>query len=523
MPLYSSSSRSKKSNRSSTGSVLSMTSRTASKGSKSSVEKKAKKEHVQVQPGAQKDDEPSRNYAQKTQGALNSTRNSTGPDKKAPNVFEYLDDDDSSDEGSLSSTAEENVSEPSGQPSNGLNTYPIHTYPGLNTDARTNTLSQGQAQRRASIRSEASSLKSKRSANSRQLPQVDVSPSTVPLHLPRNTADRKLSLEEIYNIPGALTDSSNPTGNLNLELTTLPETYYPPRNPSTSHRPPLPPSPPRSPKEDLHRTGRKFRRGPKSSHIPSGYGLLSSRLSSSSDSKEPCLPPLYRRFEDLNHRVLLYLQDEIAQMEEDLRILDEYEEMHRVATAEREGTKKLPASRRMDAQAQVYSSLHYRRVEVMGALVHKTEQYNNALAAYSRVLQTIPSASDKDIETYRTWMKDHSPIITAESRFLDHGKDLISLSSRRASPTASVYSAIIIASAAILLPLLAFSMISEFSGRLLVVALVGGAAAAIAMNYSSGAEHLESRDGWRSATFAGNSFTVHRYFGFMTIAAMFIP
>ncbi|KAH2044930.1 hypothetical protein KXV43_005606 [Aspergillus fumigatus] len=514
MPLYSSSSRSKKSTRSSAGSVLSMTSRTTSKGSKSSVEKTEKREHAQVQPGGQKDDEPSRNYAQKTHGALNTTHNSTDPDKKAPNVFEYLDDDGSSDDGSSSSDPEGNVSEPSGQPSSVLEAYPKHTYPGLNTDVRTNTLLQGQAHRRTSIRSQDSSFKSKRSANSRQLPQVDVSPSTVPLHLPRNTADRKLSLEEIYNVPGALTDSPNPTGNLNLDLATLPESYYPPRNPSTSHRPPLPPSPPRSPKEDLHRTGRKSRRSTKSSHVPCGYGILSSRLSSSSDSKEPPLPPLYRRFEDLNHRVLLYLQDEIAQMEEDLRVLDEYEEMHRVATAEREGTKKLPASRRMDAQAQVYSSLHYRRVEVMGALIHKTEQYNNALAAYSRVLQTIPSASDKDIETYRTWMKDHSPIITAESRFLDHGKDLISLSPRRASPTATVYSAIIIASAAILLPLLAFGMISEFSGRLLVVALVGGAAAAIAMNYSSGAGHLESGDGWRSATL---------YFGFMTLAAIFIP
>jgi hypothetical protein len=97
-------------------------------------------------------------------------------------------------------------------------------------------------------------------------------------------------------------------------------------------------------------------------------------------------------------------------------------------------------------------------------------------------------------------MKDHSPIIAAESRFLDHGKDLISLSPHRTSHITPVYSAIIIASAAILLPLLAFSMISEFSGRLLVVALVGGAAAAIATNYSSGVEHLESRDGWRSAT-----------------------
>lgn len=63
-------------------------------------------------------------------------------------------------------------------------------------------------------------------------------------------------------------------------------------------------------------------------------------------------------------------------MEEDLHTLDEYEEMHRVATAEQEGAKPLPASRRVDIQSQAYPSLHYRRMDLMAALVQKTEQYS---------------------------------------------------------------------------------------------------------------------------------------------------
>ncbi|KAJ6033593.1 uncharacterized protein N7446_008116 [Penicillium canescens] len=191
--------------------------------------------------------------------------------------------------------------------------------------------------------------------------------------------------------------------------------------------------------------------------------------------------------------------------------------MHRIGTAEQEGTKPLPASRRRDSQAQVYSSLHYRRMDLMGALIQKTEQYNNALSSYSKVLQTLPKASGKDIDGYRTWMKEKHPIASAETRFLNHDADLVSLTPRLAAGAAAapVYVAIIIASGALLLPLLAFSMIAEFSGRLVVVTVVGGAAAAIAANYSAGIDTLvDSRDGWRCATI---------YFGFMTIAAMFIP
>jgi hypothetical protein len=303
-----------------------------------------------------------------------------------------------------------------------------------------------------------------------------------------------------------------------LEL--VPEDYY--QKASTSlRRASFPPSPPQSPEEDLHRSGRKIRRSTKSSRLPTGYGLIAWRLSSTAEGKEYSIPPLYRRFEDVNHRVLLYLQDEIAHLEEELRVLDDYEEMQRRGAAEQEGTKVMPASRRMDVQAQTYSSLHYRREEVMGTLIQKTEQYSmsplpiliftnpnifldNALAAYSKVLQTLPRASETDVDTYRKWMKGNVPVAPHEMRFLDHRKDLVSLTpgkkSEPSSETPPVYSAIIIASAAIILPLLAFSMIAEFAGRILVVAVVGGASAAVAANYSTGAEHLvKSQDGWRCA------------------------
>lgn len=133
-------------------------------------------------------------------------------------------------------------------------------------------------------------------------------------------------------------------------------------------------------------------------------------------------------------------------------------------------------------------------------------------------------------------MREHKPVAGIETRFLIHDTDLVSLNPRLAPSTAAaapVYMAIIISSGALLLPLLAFSMVSEFSGRLVVVTVVGGAAAAIAANYSAGVDKLvDSRDGWRCATlydFENSPICCEclltlllRYFGAMTIAAMFI-
>ncbi|KAL4897098.1 hypothetical protein BDV59DRAFT_84758 [Aspergillus ambiguus] len=475
MPLSSRSKKSRKdgADRAPTVSVLSMNSHSTSKSSQSSVGK-SKNEALPLQPAMSKSNVIAGGKTPKSQAALDpKAKRNTDLERKTPNVFEYLDDDDDDDGSSESSdisSEEDNGPHPAPTTST-QSKAPAYSAPERTAGSSTNA---------ESGRSRASSIWSKNSLDSHPLSTTETSPSSAPSQLARSTTTRKASMDTSYGtvgslVSGSLLSTSSHPRKQSLDFTTMPE-------------------------------ARKSR----SSHVPSGYGLLAWRLSSSTtDTKEPQLPPLYRRFEDLNHRVLLHLQDEIAQMEEDLRVLDDYEEMHRVATAEQEGSKKMPASRRMDVQAQVYSSLHYRREEVMGQLTHKIERY---------ILQTLPSAADQDVATYRTWMRKHTPIIAAETRFLDHPKDLVSLTPPppAAPPMITpVYSAIIIASAAIILPLLAFSMISEFSGRILLVAIVGGAASAIASNYSPAAEGLVgSQDGWRCASL---------YFGFMAVAAMFIP
>lgn len=112
-------------------------------------------------------------------------------------------------------------------------------------------------------------------------------------------------------------------------------------------------------------------------------------------------------------------------------------------------------------------------------------------------MQTLPQAPERDIETYRAWMKENCPIVRSETRFLDHNLDLVSLAPRS---TTSIYSTMAITAAAILLPLLAFGTISEFIGRLVVVAIVGGAAGVFAAKHAPGVEqHVDPQDGWRCA------------------------
>lgn len=119
-------------------------------------------------------------------------------------------------------------------------------------------------------------------------------------------------------------------------------------------------------------------------NLSSGYALLASKLDSStaSLSRDPKngdrrLVPVYRRFENVNHRILLHLQDEISQLEEELQMMDEYEAKHHAAVAEKEGSEHLePASRRMDVEAGRYSAFHARRLELVDRLTYKVNQYS---------------------------------------------------------------------------------------------------------------------------------------------------
>ncbi|KAJ5957145.1 hypothetical protein N7501_011424 [Penicillium viridicatum] len=457
------------------------------------------------------------------------------PAKKLPNVFEFLEENEesSSDSSSASSSESESESESDEAPDP---PRPIQTTTKIQSPKpRANTVPHG-------VLVSGGNIPPKKVAQSAPVAPKSPKEPRKPAAPPAPSTGNQLVTRKRQPTrkPSPISTANISPGKGQLELSRRSTYHDSSRDSGAVHRPPLPPSPPRSPEDSLHRTPTK-RRDSNALHELSGYGLLASHLTKSTSEESGSFPPLYRRFETVNHRVLLHLQDEISQMEEDLHTLDEYEEMHRVDIAEQEGVKPLPASRRRDAQSQAYSSLHYRRMDLMNALIHKTEQYSktlpflplsillfhkaapadqyadNALSAYSKVLQTLPRASEQDITGYRTWMRENKPVAGVETRFLIHDADLVSLTPRLAASAAAapVYIAIIIASGALLLPLLAFSLITEFSGRLVVVTVVGGAAAAIAANYSAGIDTLvDSRDGWRCATI---------YFGFMTIAAMFIP
>lgn len=226
---------------------------------------------------------------------------------------------------------------------------------------------------------------------SKAQPKTTTIPATVGLQLARNTtASRRSTIQDPHHEKGSST--ARPAilqDKKGTDYHTTPEAYYP-RNTT------LPPSPPESPEEQkLNKSKQTSRRNIKSLDVSSGYGLIASRLTTphpdDDDGTHRQLPPLYRRFEHLNHRVLLHLQDEIAQMEEELHVLDEYEEMHRSVTADQEGkSKPMPASRRMDAQTQTYSNLHHRRQELMESIIGKTEQYSMYTASLLRILKTNP-------------------------------------------------------------------------------------------------------------------------------------
>ena len=106
-----------------------------------------------------------------------------------------------------------------------------------------------------------------------------------------------------------------------------------------------------------------------------GYELLAHKLTElkkeGHEKKEDVVVPAYRKFEQLNHRVLLHLQDEISELEEDLRQLDQ--DIARASPGGQTGHHQ-PASRRGDTRFG--NDLHSRRIDVLGRVYQKLEQYS---------------------------------------------------------------------------------------------------------------------------------------------------
>lgn len=72
------------------------------------------------------------------------------------------------------------------------------------------------------------------------------------------------------------------------------------------------------PHGDMYQQSAQF---PPPDEVPmSGYQLLAAKLAGGLSG--PPIKPIYRRFEALNHRLLLHMQDELCELEEQLHNLD---------------------------------------------------------------------------------------------------------------------------------------------------------------------------------------------------------
>lgn len=186
-----------------------------------------------------------------------------------------------------------------------------------------------------------------------------------------------------------------------------------------------------------------------------GYEHLASKLSEDYvASSNHSIRPLYRRFEQLNHRILLHLQDEISELEEELRQLDQAIAQMNLDSQKTPGG---PQSRRHEAQFG--NEMHHRRTELLGKVFVKLGQYNKAIKGYRNAFpegrvgdpssQTFGRPLKFEIDRYRAWMEWNAPIDASEAKFLQHQGDLVALPKLAVPPEPTGILRIVIMSTAI--------------------------------------------------------------------------
>lgn len=129
---------------------------------------------------------------------------------------------------------------------------------------------------------------------------------------------------------------------------------------------------------------------------------------------------IVRKFGVANTRVILSLQDQVADLEEQLAEIDDY--------CARRGTGEIDnGTFRNDPRDD--------RRKVIEKLQNKLNEYNTFVSSYSGILGR-PPVRPLDIQSVRNWlfMNHPSAISTAESSFINHTDDLIAVQSKQKSP-----------------------------------------------------------------------------------------
>ncbi|KAF2753687.1 hypothetical protein EJ05DRAFT_168399 [Pseudovirgaria hyperparasitica] len=222
-----------------------------------------------------------------------------------------------------------------------------------------------------------------------------------------------------------------------------------------------------------------------------GYELIAHRMTEkpkdANDDKKS-IPPMYRKFEHLNHRILLHLQDEITELEEELRFLDE--SIAQMAPRGRDGSIQ-PASRRADARYG--NDLHYRRTEILGKVYVKLGQYNQALSSFHSV-KAIEGPKTDDINDFTSWLEQHTPVDKIETQFLTKKDDLLNINTTTTQATQlhhapetaslspawdSIHPAMFVSPFAFLVPLFAIVFIPGTVARMIALAATALAIASL--------------------------------------------
>lgn len=145
----------------------------------------------------------------------------------------------------------------------------------------------------------------------------------------------------------------------------------------------------------------------------SGYQLLAAKLVGGLGGRP--VTPMYRRFEALNHRLLLYMQADLVELEKELQLLDSRDTMER-------GYGMLPASRRQERWSN--SPLAQQRTEVLGQIGYKLSQYNRVMAS-ARKTHKMAIPSLHEIVEYKTYLAANRLLADEETSFLDAPDDLV--------------------------------------------------------------------------------------------------
>ncbi|RBR22987.1 uncharacterized protein FIESC28_04285 [Fusarium coffeatum] len=145
-----------------------------------------------------------------------------------------------------------------------------------------------------------------------------------------------------------------------------------------------------------------------------GYAAIAARISGQCD---PRLRPLYRRFDWLNHRTLLYFQDQLVMYEEELIRLDSI-------TTVNGGPKPVSVREERASNYEVYRSRH-RLIDKIESILRR---YRHLVASLED-MQKLPTPTSNDVQAYRKFLENRKILVDNESEFI-YASDLVALTQK---------------------------------------------------------------------------------------------